>query len=153
MIIRRHPLSPSSTAPGLKPDIELAERLQRSAGRCGPLGGRLVERFYERLFQRAPALRPMFPADLGKQREKLGLTLERVVGHLRSPDDLSAELRALGQRHLEYGAKPEHYPVVIGELVGAMVDVGAGTFTEEDAADWSLALRIVAEHMLGEPLP
>ena len=61
MTIRRHPLTPSVAAPGLKPDLELADRLAASSARCGPLTGRLAERFYERLFARVPQIRGMFP--------------------------------------------------------------------------------------------
>ncbi len=159
MSIRRHPLTPSNAAPGLKPDLELASRLEKSASACGPLtgpgGGRLALRFYERLFAKAPAVRGMFPAEMTKQADKLGQTLEHVIAHLRSSDDLSKDLAELGQRHVGYGAKPEHYVVVIEELVGAMRDVGGQAFTAEDAEDWRLALRLISERMInhgGGPL-
>lgn len=157
MSIRRHPLSPSGAAPGLKPDLELAERLERSIARCGPLdgpgAGRLANRFYERLFQRAPSVRPLFPQEMSGQYEKLGQTLQHVLRHIRTPDDLSKDLKALGDRHVGYGARPEHYQVVIEELVHAMRDVAGEGFTAEDADDWRLALRVISERMVGGPLP
>ncbi len=171
MSIRRHPLSPSTAAPGLRPDLELADRLAASAAHCGPFtpasggtaasggtdggaaAGRLARRFYERLFARVPAIRGMFSADLTKQSEKLSQTLEHVVLNMRNADGLTKDLKELGERHVGYGAKPEHYLVVIDELVGAMVDVGSPAFTAEDAADWRIALRIISERMIGGPLP
>lgn len=157
MSIRRHPLTPSQAAPGLKPDLELAARLEKSAAACGPLGGpgggRLALRFCERLFEKVPAVRGMFPADMTKQADKLEQTLEHVIAHLRSSDDLSKDLKELGERHVGYGAKPAHYVVVIEELVGAMCDIGGASFTQEDADDWRLALRLISERMIGGPLP
>ncbi len=153
MTIRRHPLTPSVAAPGLKPDLELADRLAASSARCGPLTGRLAERFYERLFARVPQIRGMFPVEMSKQREKIGQTLEQVIANLRSADDLSGPLRELGERHVGYGAKPEHYPIVIDEMVAAMAEVAGAAWTPEDSADWSLALRVISERMIGGPLP
>jgi hemoglobin-like flavoprotein len=159
MTIRRHPLTSSRATPGLRPDLELADRLERSAKACSaPAGGAaplaaLAERFYERLFARAPQVRPMFPADMTKQREKFAQMLEQVIANLRSADDLSGPLRELGARHVDYGAKPVHYQVVIEEMVGAMRDCGGAAFTAEDAEDWHLALRVISERMIGGPLP
>ena len=153
MSIHRHPLSSSGAALGLKPDLELAERLEKSAALCGPFSGRLAERFYDRLFARVPAVRAMFPADMTKQREKLGQTLDHVIAHIRSADDLSKDLKELGDRHVGYGAKPEHYVVVIEELVATMAELGGAGFTSEDADDWKLALRVISERMIGGALP
>jgi hemoglobin-like flavoprotein len=153
MSIRRHPLTPSRSAPGLKPDLELAERLEKAAARCGPLSGRVATRFYERLFTRVPQVRGIFPTDMAKQTEKIGQTLEYVIAHLRSADDLTGPLKELGERHVGYGAKPEHYLIVIEEMVGAMAEVAGAAWTDEDSADWSLALRVVSERMIGQPLP
>jgi hemoglobin-like flavoprotein len=157
MAIRRHPLSPSTEAPGLRPDVELADRHERSAAVCGPLtgpgGGKLAQRFYDRLFAKVPPVRSMFPADMTKQVDKLSQTLEHVIVNLRSADDLSKDLKELGARHVGYGAKPEHYLIVIEEVVGAMQDVGGAAFTQEDADDWRLALRLISERMIGERLP
>jgi hemoglobin-like flavoprotein len=39
---------------------------------------------------------------------------------LRDLDAIVPKLRELGVRHVRYGARPEHYPVVGEALIGAM---------------------------------
>ncbi len=91
----------------------------------------------------------MFPKDMQQQSEKMGATLAFVVQQLRSPEALRVPLQELGARHKEYGAKREHYVIVVEELVGAMADVAGPSWTEDDTADWALALRLVSDQMLG----
>jgi len=107
-----------------------------------------VELFYERLFRRAPTVRPLFPADMADQRRKLVETLAFVVQHLRSPDEVLPRLRALGASHLKYGARPEHYPVVCEELVAAMGEVAGDAWDAEIERDWKNALHLVSAAML-----
>jgi methyl-accepting chemotaxis protein len=153
MPISRHPLMSASAARGIHTDDDLADRLEKSAALFGDLSKRLVPRFYERLFARAPGVRKLFPADpvaMDLQRDKLAASLRAVVAHLRRPEVLYGPLRDLGRRHEGYGAKPEHYPIVIEELVGAMRDVAGKDWTAEHTADWTTALTLVADVMLGK---
>uniref|UniRef100_UPI003514C939 globin domain-containing protein n=1 Tax=Salipiger bermudensis TaxID=344736 RepID=UPI003514C939 len=63
----------------------------------------LTRDFYDRLFDRAPELRAMFPADMSGQADKLFdmvLVLVQSLDHLQM---LVAEIEALGVRHHEYG--------------------------------------------------
>ncbi len=59
----------------------------------------------------------MFPADMTEQRKKLMATLAVVVGGLNNLDSILPAASALAKRHVGYGAKPEHYPVVGGALL------------------------------------
>jgi len=90
----------------------------------------------------------MFPADLGPQRARLGATIDFVVAHMRSPEALREVLRDLGRHHVKYGVRREHYPIVVDEIVGAMVDVAPREWTEDDTANWRTALRLVAQVMM-----
>jgi hemoglobin-like flavoprotein len=73
--------------------------------------------FYERLFAVAPAVKAMFPADVTEQRKKLMTTLAVVVNGLGNLEAVLPAASALAKRHVNYGAKPEHYPVVGGALL------------------------------------
>ncbi len=149
MSITRHPLydDPRSLAPAPL-DEGLAGRLEASF--CGMAGraDALAERFYERLFRRAPAVRPLFPDDLEAQRKKLVAALAFVVQHLRSPDEVLPRLRALGTAHVKYGARPEHYPVVCEELVLAMGEIAGDAWEPEIERDWRNALHLVSAAMI-----
>jgi len=148
MPVHRHPLALASILRNVPSDEELAQRLERSAVLFGSPPGAMTARFYERLFLRMPALRSMFPADLIAQQGKLAGSIAFVVAHVRSPERLGPTLRELGRRHVAYGAKAHHYPVVVDEMVGAMGDVAGPRWTADDASDWRTALRMVSNEMM-----
>ena len=75
------------------------------------VAGPLVQRFYGRLFQIAPQVRPMFRNDIGIQARKFSDMLDVLVEGLDSLDQLRPVLRAMGLRHVAYGVVPEHYDV------------------------------------------
>ena len=73
--------------------------------------------FYDRLFEVAPQVKAMFPADMTEQRRKLMMMLAAVVKGLGSLESILPAASALAKRHVGYGAKAEHYPVVGGALL------------------------------------
>ena len=149
MSITRHPLydDPRSLAPAPL-DEGLALRLEASFRGIAGRADALAERFYERLFRRAPAVRPLFPEDLREQRKKLVAALAFVVQHLRSPDEVLPRLRTLGTAHVRYGARPEHYPVVCDELVLAMGEIAGDAWGQDLERDWRNALHLVSAAMM-----
>jgi hemoglobin-like flavoprotein len=104
--------------------------------------------FYAKLFERYPGVRPLFPADIRAQEAKLMDSLRAVVRHVESPDALREELKAMGARHVKYGAKPEHYPLVCDLLLECMGDVAGSQWTQQLASEWQQALQIVSDVML-----
>ncbi len=68
--------------------------------------------FYDRLFEIAPSVKAMFSADMTEQRKKLMATLAAVVNGLDNLETVLPAASALAIRHVSYGVRPEHYPVV-----------------------------------------
>src|ERR1700761_2450668 len=68
--------------------------------------------FYGRLFSIAPEVRSLFKGDMNAQGRKLMAMIGTAVANLDRLDTVVPAVRELGQRHIAYGAKPEHYPVV-----------------------------------------
>lgn len=68
--------------------------------------------FYAHLFKVAPGVRPLFPKDMFEQSEKLWSTIVKVVESASDLTKIEADLRALGARHVGYGAEPAHYVAV-----------------------------------------
>src|SRR5215213_5947902 len=101
------------------------ETLETSFDLVAPRGEELVDIFYTRLFEAAPAVEPLFAhTDLRRQKAMLLSTLVLLRKSLRDLDAIVPKLRALGARHVAYGAAPEHYPVV-GEILIASMAEGA----------------------------
>jgi hemoglobin-like flavoprotein len=122
--------------------------LETSFDAIAPRGDELVDDFYARLFEAAPAVRPLFSADMTKQKAMLLSALVLVRKSLRDLERILPTLRALGARHVAYGAKPEHYAVVATTLVASMAAVAGDAWTPEYEAAWSAAVGTIAAVMI-----
>jgi hemoglobin-like flavoprotein len=123
--------------------------LQTSFDLVAPHGEQLMDEFYGRLFETAPAVRPLFAAtDLERQKTKLLSTLILVRNSLRDLDAIVPNLRKLGARHVEYGAQPAHYSVVGETLIAAMATVAGAAWRSEHESAWRDAFAVIATAML-----
>jgi methyl-accepting chemotaxis protein len=125
------------------------DALETSFDLVAPRGEELMDEFYSRLFKAAPAVRPLFVGtDLKRQKTMLLGTLVLLRKSLRNLDAIVPTLRNLGARHVAYGARPEHYPVVGEALIGAMATIAGPVWSAEHDSAWRQAFSIVAGAML-----
>jgi methyl-accepting chemotaxis protein len=142
-------LSVASTPETGNPMSIDVQALEKSFDLVAPRGDDLMEVFYARLFTAAPAVKPLFAAtDMRRQKAMLLAALVLVRKSLRDLDTVVPKLRELGARHLAYGARPEHYPVVGEALIGAMAEVAGPAWTLEYEFAWSEAFGVVAAAMI-----
>jgi hemoglobin-like flavoprotein len=106
--------------------------------------------FYDRLFEVAPAVKSMFPADMTEQRKKLMGMLAAVVNGLSNLESILPAASALAKRHVGYGAKPEHYPVVGGTLLWTLEKGLGEAWTPDVAAAWTAAYGTLSGYMISE---
>jgi len=112
-------------------------------------GEAFVTAFYERLFTRYPQTRAFFAAtDMFEQRKKLQRSLSLIVEHLRSPDELADMLKELGERHVDYGVGPEHYPIVGAVLLETFADFLGSHWTQAHHDAWTKGYEAVSSLML-----
>jgi hemoglobin-like flavoprotein len=108
-----------------------------------------VDIFYARLFAAAPAVEPLFAGtDLRRQKSMLLGALVLLRKSLRSLDTIVPALRDLGARHVAYGARAEHYPVVGEVLIASMAEVAGDAWRPEYEHAWAAAFEVVAGAML-----
>jgi hemoglobin-like flavoprotein len=125
------------------------DALETSFDLVAPDGDRLMDVFYARLFAAAPAVRPLFAGtDLRRQKSMLLAALVLLRKSLRNLDAVVPTLRALGARHVAYGARPEHYPVVGEVLIASMAEVAGDAWRPEYERAWGTAFGVVAGAML-----
>lgn len=124
------------------------ERIVSSFSGLMPQSCLVAERFYERLFERAPQLKPLFSSEMKAQRKKLQALLARVVGSLRSFDDMRPSLRELGRRHVRYGVHPADYPVVCEVLLEVLAELSDARWTPQTAEAWRDTLELISGVML-----
>src|SRR5438552_9821891 len=125
------------------------ELLETSFQAIVPCGEAFVTASYERLFTRFPQTRAFFAAtDMKEQRKKLLGALALVIQNLRKPEVLTSALQGLGQRHVTYGVRPEHYPIVGAVLLETFSDVLGDSWTRAYHEAWAEAYGVVCSIML-----
>jgi hemoglobin-like flavoprotein len=125
------------------------QALETSFDLVAPRGEELIDEFYARLFEAAPAVMPLFRAtDMQRQKAMLLSTLVLLRKSLRDLDAIVPTLRKLGARHVAYGAQPEHYAAVGAALIGAMAAIAGPAWLPSHETAWQQAYAIVAATML-----
>src|SRR5215216_3858010 len=125
------------------------EALETSFDTVAPQGEELVEVFYRRLFEAAPGVMPLFAhVDMKRQRAMLLAALVLLRKSLRDVDAIVPKLRALGARHVAYGATPEAYPIVGEVLIATMAQVAGSAWRDEYSKAWVEAYAVVQGAML-----
>ena len=124
------------------------EALETSFDAVAPRGDELMNVFYARLFAAAPGVRSLFPRDMTTQKTMLLSALVLLRKSLRNLEEIVPTLRELGARHVAYGARPEHYPVVGAALIEAMAEIAGTDWNPEYTEAWSAAFDVVAGAMV-----
>jgi len=126
-----------------------AELLETSFALVAPMADALVERFYFRLFRAAPEVYHMFePGRFGEQKKKLLAALKLTVNSARKPESLVPVLRDLGAKHVQYGVRAQHYPIVGSILLATLAEFAGDAWTEEVRSAWVQAYTVVSDVML-----
>jgi hemoglobin-like flavoprotein len=124
--------------------------VQQSFSKVAPISDQAAILFYDRLFEVAPPVRSMFPDDMTEQRKKLMMMLAAVVGGLGDLPSILPAASALAKRHVAYGAKAEHYPVVGSALLWTLEKGLGEAWTPDVAAAWTTAYGTLSGYMISE---
>jgi NAD(P)H-flavin reductase/hemoglobin-like flavoprotein len=106
-----------------------------------------VAYFYGRLFAENPELRPMFPAAMDAQRDRLFHALTRIVHSLGTPEQMEPYLSQLGLDHRKYGVLSEHYPAVGRALLATLGRFSGDAWTPGAEASWAGAYERATQIM------
>jgi len=125
------------------------ELLESSFKLVAPQGDALVTRFYERLFEKYPVVKPLFKnAPISEQKKKLLASLVLVIQNLRHPEKLTPVLQDMGARHVGYGAKPAYYDAVGENLLAVLGEFAGEAWTPEVSQAWTDAYAAIKTIML-----
>jgi hemoglobin-like flavoprotein len=124
--------------------------VQQSFAKVVPISDAAAVIFYDRLFAVAPSVKAMFPADMTEQRKKLMAMLAAVVNGLSNLESVLPAASALAKRHVSYGAKAEHYPVVGGALLWTLEKGLGDGWTPEVADAWTAAYGTLSGFMISQ---
>ena len=134
-----------SQVPPLTPDQ--VRLIRESFGMLEP-DRKIAERFYERLFEIAPDLRPLFRPDMTGQGMRFMSTLAVIVQHLDDPAALEAYVQRLAEGHAAYGVKAAHFEPMRKALVDTMREALGERFPAGADEAWAAAYDHLAERMI-----
>ena len=125
---------------------EQVKLVQESFAKVAPISEQASALFYDRLFAIAPKVKSMFPADMTEQRRKLMAT----VAGLGNLESILPAASSLAKRHVSYGAKAEHYPVVGAALLWTLEKGLGDGWTPAVADAWTAAYGTLSGFMITE---
>ena len=104
--------------------------------------------FYQILFEKYPNVQPLFSAtDMQQQKIKLVQSLQLVIANVHNTEALNDILRALGARHVEYGAVLTDYPAIGDSLLQALEKHLGGDWNARVRQTWTAAYQMIAQMM------
>jgi hemoglobin-like flavoprotein len=124
--------------------------VQQSFAKVAPISEQAAVLFYDRLFEIAPSVKGMFPVDMSEQRRKLMATLAIVVNGLSNLEMILPAASSLATRHVAYGAKAEHYPVVGAALLWTLEKGLGADWTPDVAEAWTTAYSTLSGFMISQ---
>lgn len=92
--------------------------------------------FYEKLFQRAPELRPLFREDLKGQGMRFMTALGTILTDLENPDAGKVDYGTLGHLHATLGIKPAYFKPMEEALIDTLRSKLGDEFTPELETAW-----------------
>lgn len=100
--------------------------------------------FYDKLFEIAPHLRPMFTHSMDMQRAKVMQMLAALVAAMDDPSHFTRMARELGKRHVDYGVSREQYALVGQALMWALEEACPDVMTPAALDAWHAAYRLMS---------
>jgi hemoglobin-like flavoprotein len=104
--------------------------------------------FYANLFEAHPEFRTLFRNDMTAQTKMLMFILRSAVRGLNRMEDQVGGLRALGERHLDYGVKRADYDRLASVLIRTLKEFLGDEFTVELQHAWATVYGMIAETMI-----
>ncbi|MEO1493292.1 MAG: globin family protein [Pseudomonadota bacterium] len=126
---------------------EQVTMVQKSFEKVAPIADKAADIFYDRLFEVAPEVRPLFAADMSRQKEVLMQTLGTAVQNLHQVDTILPVVKELGVKHVGYGVKDEHYDIVGGALLYTLEKGLGDDWNDELKEAWTETYGTVANVM------
>jgi hemoglobin-like flavoprotein len=124
--------------------------IQDSFLKIKPISEQAAELFYGRLFEIAPAIKPLFRGDMKEQGRMLMAVLAAVVDGLGNLESVLPAARALAKRHVGYGVKAADYGPVGAALLWTLERGLGKQWTPELAAAWGAAYNMLSGFMIAE---
>jgi nitric oxide dioxygenase len=124
--------------------------VQTSFAKVVPIADQAAVIFYDRLFEIAPQVKPLFKGDMATQRRALMGALNGVVNGLSNLPSVLPAASALAKKHVGYGVEAAHYSVVGAALLWTLEKGLGEAWTPDVAAAWGEAYGTLSGFMISE---
>lgn len=121
--------------------------VQSTWAKVAPNADAVAAMFYERLFEIAPEVKPLFKNDMQDQGRKLTQMLGVAVNGLTNLDAIAPAVQEMGTRHTGYGVEDAHYDSVGAALLWTLGKGLGDEFTAEAEEAWTLTYTTLATVM------
>ncbi|MBE9609974.1 globin family protein [Chitinilyticum piscinae] len=123
------------------------ELIRHSFHQVEPIADKAAVIFYNKLFEYAPEVRPLFKRPIPEQGKMLMGALKAAVNGLNDLDKLVPVLQSIAAKHVQYGVKPEHYTPVGNALLYTLKTGLGEQWTPELRQAWVDVYRLMAHTM------
>ena len=128
--------------------LEQKTLVQDSWEKVKPISETAAELFYGKLFELDPDVKPLFAnSDMKEQGTKLMVMIGTAVKGLDTIGELVPAVQKLGERHVGYGVKAEHYDTVGAALLDTLAKGLGDDFTPEAKEAWTITYTTLATVM------
>jgi hemoglobin-like flavoprotein len=90
----------------------------------------------------------MFPKDMEQQYQKLIDMLNAIIIRLDKLEELTEEIAAMAQRHVQYGVRPAYYKLIGTALLWTLQKGLGNDWNEEVKNAWATCYKILADTMI-----
>ena len=110
-------------------------------------GVEITTTFYNNMFAKHPKIKNMF--DMGKQTsgqqpKALAMMVLTAAQNIDNLESLLPAVKKVGAVHVAANVKPEHYPIIGENLLGAIKQVLGDGATDEVLKAWEEAFGVIA---------
>jgi hemoglobin-like flavoprotein len=102
---------------------------------------------YVKLFELNPTLKLLFKGNMKEQGQKVMDMFYLAATNLDQPDQIALTFQQLGQRHVEYGVKPEDYLTMSAAMEWTLEMTLGEEFTPKMKTAWREAYALLVELM------
>lgn len=127
---------------------EQKELVQSSFEKVAPIAPQAAAIFYGKLFEMDPSLKSLFKGDMEEQGKKLMTMIGTAVRSLDNLEAVVPVVQKLGERHVAYGVKPEHYNTVGAALLDTLAAGLGDAFTTDVKEAWAAVYSVLASTMI-----
>ncbi|MDR5589907.1 adenylate/guanylate cyclase domain-containing protein [Christiangramia sp. SM2212] len=128
-------------------ETDMQLELQRSLEYLFTNKDEFAEKFYTRVFEKAPGVRALFKKNMQDQGRLLTHMLGGIVYSLSRPEHLETGLAFLGKSHARYGVTKDHYPVVLSSMMETIQEQLGDECSPKLIEAWEKALLYITNEM------